>query len=262
MTRFVRMIKPQPIEQFISDVLESRAPLTEAYRIAWSATVRANALMDRVLRAQFAETENANVFGVTSYYNVPDGLTLQNARALQLEAQVEDRRADIFAMPVINCGDKWLRRLGRALVGSKRLRQGFGPVYARYVDETGAVVDLPLTSLLWATMNCERHAWEWDDNPHLTVPYDPAAIVDKKAKKALPSIDALQKALGFGRYDRIHHAPCWTVLKVVDGKFGTHGPDYGRFESAVLAAAREIMAEGAPEELSAFDEQFPQPAIV
>lgn len=259
MSRFIELIKLRPIEQFVADVISSRAALEEAYLSAWRATVKANILMDAVQWAQFAGNERANVFGIF-WCDVPDGLKVQDASALQKEAQTEDKRADIQAMTIINSADKWLRRLGRALVGSRRLRQGFGPVYARYLDEGGAVLDLPLTSLLWATMNSERHAWEWDDNPHLTVPYDPASVTDKNARKALPSIAVLQKTLGIGRHDRIHHAPCWTVLKVVDGKFGTHEPDYARFEFAVLTAAREIIAEGTPAGLTIFDAQFPSVA--
>jgi hypothetical protein len=241
MSRFVRIIKPRPVEQFISDVLESRAPLEEAYLNAWSATKRANTLMSDVHFAHFQGIEQANKFGI-GWRDNPGGSVTQDVIVLQREAQIEDRRADMQAMAVINCADKWLRRLGFALVGGKRVEKGFGALYN----------GVHLTSLLWAAMNCERHAWEWDDDKNLEVPYVSALTKGKRAQMALPSIGILQRALGVGLHDRIHNAPCWAVLKVIDGKFGTHEPDYGRFEGAIIAAAGEIVAEERPADLPLF----------
>jgi hypothetical protein len=70
---------------------------------------------------------------------------------------------------------------------------------------------------------------------------------------ALETIKVLKDALGVGSHDPIYRAPTFAVLALIDGKFGSHDPDYARFEGAILAAAREIVTEGSASDLPLFD---------
>ena len=245
MSRFVRLMKLSPIEQFISDLVIGRPSYEEAYRTAWAATKQANRLMTQADMAQFVKPDHTDPFGVSWLHPHTPSIDIET---LHRQAQEQDRRADLQAMLVIHCADQSLRRLALALdIEPERIARGFG----RHFN------DVPLTSLLQHTMNAARHVGQWDDDPNLVVPYD-RATTPKQAKRALGSIEVLQKALGVGLYERICEAPCWTVLKIFDGKFldgklGESQPDYGRFEAAVIDAAREIIAEGAPAELASFE---------
>jgi len=254
MSRFVRLTKLTPIEQFISDLVIGRPSYEEAYRNAWAATKQANRLMTQADMAQFVEPDHTDPFGVSWLHPYTPSV---DTAALHRQAQEQDRRADLQAKLVIDCADQSLRRLAYALkLNRKRVACGFGKLFN----------GVPLTVLLQHTMNCSRHVGQWDDNLQLVVPYDQVRTTDADTKRAIVSIEILQRALGLGLHERICEAPCWTVLKIFDGKFldgklGESEPDYSRFEAEVIRAAREIIGEAVPQVLSDFDARLLSNAV-
>jgi hypothetical protein len=157
----------------------------------------------------------------------------------RLAAYAEDIAAHQQAGTVLLAADDALQRLGKALHGiGLGVDRGFGPTYR----------DVPLTALLRAATNAIRHASEWDDDADrededgqkLHFPFDDPR---NKGRKALKSIRILQKVLGYGVHERVHIAPSFDVLALIDGSwYSSKTPaEYLRFDTAVQAAAAEIM---------------------
>jgi len=239
------MAKPPPVEQFVGVMRYNRSPLEEFYNSAMEAADRRNQAMRLMIYTEIAGAP-ANITGI-EWVDAPNNVVnYPDTEQLRLEAYVEDKRADLLAALVLLTADNALQRLGRALVDRPRLRQGFGPI----------LKSVPLTTLLRATTNCVRHVDEWDENPNLHVGYEGSSATDRATTQALETIAVLKEALGVGRHERIHQAPSFTVLALIDGKFGTDPPDYRRFERAILSTAREIISEGNPSLLPPFDMQF------
>ena len=103
--------------------------------------------------------------------------------------------------------------------------------------------DVHLTALLRAVTNAIRHVSEWDDDQTLLFPYDLNEQKDKKQQ--LDSIRIMQKVLGYGVTERIHIAPAFDILAMIDGQWWSRKtpPDFGRFDEAVQVAAAQIIAE-------------------
>jgi hypothetical protein len=209
---FARLYKPQPIPLFETTWKHSRQSLGRAYLAAFEAAERRNVLLDDLLRVS------------------------DDAR---LAAYAEDIAAHQQAGTVLLAADDALQRLGKALQGiGPGVDRGFGPTYR----------DVPLTALLRAATNAIRHASEWDDDADrddedsqkLHFPYnDPR----NDGRKALKSIRILQKVLGYGVHERIHIAPSFDVLALIDGSWysGKTPAEFSRFDTAVQAAAADIM---------------------
>jgi hypothetical protein len=216
MTAFVRPSKAPPIELFASMIRFSRPSLEAAYYSAFEAARARNAEMDRFMLDPLRGVE----------------LTHEEAERSHIEAYRQDIRADQQSMIVLFVLDDSLQRLGRTLLGkAPGIARGFGRLYN----------GVPLTTLLRATTNCVRHVSEWDDNENLKYPYDVLDETDRDIKMAIGNIRVLQEALGVGRHENIWAAPCFHVLAILDGKFGTEAANYDRLESAVMLAAREIV---------------------
>lgn len=215
MSAFVRLSKLDPIPLFAADMVHARPALKAAYLDAFSAQVESNNSLDRYIRQAVKSDATA------------DQKLLARGRAAEIRA---DRQATV----VLLAADDSLQRLGKALL-HKPLGPGlaFGPIYN----------GVPLTRLLRATTNAIRHVSEWDDNKELVFPYAaPATVKNRDLKRALENIAVLQHAFGVGKHERIWSAPAFSMLALLDGKFGTDAPNYHRVESAIFDTAEAIIS--------------------
>jgi hypothetical protein len=108
-----------------------------------------------------------------------------------------------------------------------------------------------LTTLLRAGTNAIRHVSEWDER-FQKLPYPDLSKLDKTSKDYQPmlSIDIIQRAFGVGRHELIRDVVSWRIVVAVDGLYNSAKPDYLRFETAIVSAAREI-ADAGPRESTA-----------
>jgi hypothetical protein len=157
--------------------------------------------------------------------------------ALWISGIAEDYAADLHAAPVVLTADSLLRLFGKRVLKRQVIEPGFGSLY------TSSVGEVRLTTLLWAAANAIRHVEEWEDNPELTrLPYPKIASLKKGSDtwRAMQSIVVIQRAFGIGIHERVRDSVSCRVLVAVDAPLGLVPPAYGRFDEAVLQAAREI----------------------
>ncbi len=145
-----------------------------------------------------------------------------------------ERRAQALANAMLLLVDDALGSYARRLKVEAGIGSTFGPTYN----------GVHLSSLLRAATNAIRHAAEWADDPDIPGPDDPrwnGNDVDRKrhARVALRSIRPLCAALNL--HDRVNDYVSMETLIVVDGLYGSAaGPEYVRFEAAVVRTARDI----------------------
>jgi hypothetical protein len=215
---FVELYKPEPVELFVVTMRRNRPAL--------------KALFDDAMVA-------GRSFADTSHRSFRTGG--EEGRRLHTLSYTQNVIVDLISTPLLLVADDALQRLGGALLGRHSFDLAYGP---RYHHEKSA----PLTQLLRAMTNCVRHVSEWNDSKTLTFPYfnefEPAKTARnwKTNKQAMQTIEILHANFGLGANGPITAAPTFMLLKLIEGRFGTPGvvPDYFRFETAIMQAAREM----------------------
>ena len=245
MPRFILMDRLNPHQLFAATMRRSRYSMQIAYGEAFRASNQCNALVKEALHAQL-DPQDSFPFG--SQPAVPESALPEAGYVDRLysEAQAEDFQADQQSSLLILFADDALWRYARVLLGRP---PSIDPADLReYGPEFGGV---KLTSLLRAGTNAIRHVSEWDDRFKI-LPYPELSELSKKSTdyQSMQSIDILQRAFGIGRHELIRDVVSWRIVVAVDGLYGTASPDYNRFESAIVSAAREI-AEAGPSNASA-----------
>jgi hypothetical protein len=266
MSRYLKMGNLDPHQLFCAVLIRSRRGMQEAHRAAFEADARCSELQREERFLGFAQSSYGfpiPVFG-GDVTGSETGQSLEEIVArrdrIWIEAQAEDLFADQQASILILWADDTLRRFARGvLTMPPTFKKGYGRTYGCWPPQS---VPVPLTTMLRAATNTLRHVSEWDDNPELVFPYDKferktrqlKALMSEQqrrdynnAEQAIENIAILRQAFGIGVNEPIRDVVSWRTLVAIDGYLGTHQPDYQRFESAMLTAAREMADEAGSE---------------
>lgn len=245
MSRFLKLERPDPYRLFGAMVRRSRLGMKAAFDEAFAAYTRCEDLLNEHQWLSFDDRKD--VFGALHSRNASrSAVTRADLDQMYLDAQAEDLQADYQASIVILFADDTLQRLAKGLLGkAPGLHPGYG----------GAYNGVPLTTLLRAGTNALRHVSEWDDG---TLPFPYPGVLELRAKAAektatkeqrewlqqMESIEIIQRAFGIGKHERLMDVVSMRIIIAVDGHLGsTDGPDYARFENALIGAALHIAAE-------------------
>jgi hypothetical protein len=234
LARFVKLERLDPYRLFGSVLRRSRLAMAAAYDGAFDAHHRCTELVREHQLAKFDDQSSPFNAGFTNV-PPPQRRSQEELDQMYLDAQAEDLQADYQASVVVMFADDTLQRFASGVLGKgPGLDPGFGPRYGG---------DVRLTTLLRAGTNAIRHVSEWDDSD-FPFPYpDPSKPMKKRWRQPMESISVIQRAFGIGIHERIRDIVSMRILVAVDGKLGTEPTNYGRFESAIITAAREIAVE-------------------
>jgi hypothetical protein len=209
--------------------------MESAYLEAWRASNASNALLKEALHLGFLAEGGLDDFSLEALGGDNHSFDPEEQKRVYADAEAEDIQADQQASILILMADDALQRYAGSLFGkAPGLDPGYGP-------ECRGV---RLTTLLRAGTNTLRHVSEWDAM-FTTLPYPTFDFSNKEHQKDLRfqpmrSIQVLQKAFGYAINDFVRGPVSWAVVVSVDGQYGTAKPDYARFESTLIAAARDI----------------------
>lgn len=245
MSRFLKLEKLDPYRLLGSVLRRSRSGMQTAFDAAFESHARCTELLEEYRWSRMSTNAIFNQFGYeregarTRRPSI-DEATLERTYA---EAQSEDLQADYQASIVVLFADDALQRFAKGVVGNA---PGLDPGYGKECGTHRGSVKL--TTLLRAGSNAIRHVSEWDDYPWMVeggaVYPTLEAAKPGRERQAMESIVVFQKALGHGVTERIRDVQSMNIVIHVDGHLGTpnDGPQYARFEAAVIDAAREIAA--------------------
>lgn len=246
MSRFLKLERLDPYRLFGAVVRRSRLGMKAAFDEAFAAHTRCTDLLKEHQWLSFDERKD--VFGALhSSRNLSQpALTRADLDQMYLDAQAEDLQADYQASIVILFADDALQHLAKGLLGkAPGLHPGYG----------GAYNGVPLTTLLRAGTNALRHVSEWDDG---TLPFPYPDLLELRTKAAektatkeerewlqqMESIAIIQQAFGIGKHERVRDVVSMRIIIAVDGHLGSpDGPNYARFEDALMRAAFDVAAE-------------------
>lgn len=257
MARFLQLERLDPYHGFAALLSRHRLGMATAYGLAFDAHLRSAELEKRHLWSVMPHWEPV---GIPEF----DVLLGSDERSAQEDADLdeiwpladaEDLQADMQAGLVIVTADELLQRFAKLLLRKRPgLEPGFGPTYGGFNGDAS----VHLTTLLRAGTNTIRHVYDWDDRTELQrLPYPSITEVgtDRELKMALQNIAILQRAFGIGQHELIRGSQAFRVLISVDGQLGgSPGPDYKRFEAAVIDAARAIARHAEGDHLTKLDE--------
>jgi len=215
-----------------------RPAIERAFYAAFTASDASNEAMDLYRWETMREPAVPALFGA-SFANIErSGI---DAEVLYADAIAEDLHCDMQATIVVLFADDLLQRFGQRVLKKKIGLDSYGPIYR----------GVHLTSLLRATTNCVRHVSGWEDYPF---PYrDLKDAESNDERRAIRSIEVLQTAYGLGKHERIRDFVSWHTVVTIDGLYGTHPPDYQRFEAALVEGARAIAQHSGSNALADLD---------
>jgi hypothetical protein len=265
MARFLELERLDPHRGFAKLLSRHRLGMATAYGLAFAAHRRSGELEKRHLWSVMPRWEPIGIPELDLLPGAGDSADERDADldAIWPMADAEDLQADMQAGLVIVTADELLQRFAKLVLGKRPgLDPGFGPTYGGF----NGAAPVHLTTLLRAGTNTIRHVYDWDDRPELQrLPYPQITEVgtDRELKMALQNIAILQRAFGIGHYELIRGSQAFRVLVSVDGQLGSNpGPDYNRFEAAVIDAARAIAQHAGTDHLVKLDEAVARPVFV
>ncbi len=225
MSRFVRLELHDPYVTFATTLRRLRPAIERAYYAAFAASDASNEAMKLYRWETFSDPLVPEILGSMFPKVERSGI---DPEVLYAGAIAEDLHCDMQATIVVLFADDLLQRFSRKVLEKKIGLEGYGPLYR----------GVHLTSLLRATTNCVRHVSEWEDCPF---PYRDLKDAESNDERiAIRNIAILQEAYGLGKYERIRDFVSWHTVVTIDGLYGTHPPDYRRFEDALIEGARDI----------------------
>jgi hypothetical protein len=240
MSRFVRLESHDPYVTFATTLHRLRPAIKRSYYAAFAASDASNEALNLYQWETSSEPLVPELLGASFPTIQKTGI---DPEILYAEAIAEDAHCDMQATIVVLFADDLLQRFGQRVLEKRIGLDGFGSIYR----------GVHLTTLLHATTNCVRHVSEWEDYPFPYRAFDDAETNDER--RAIRSIEVLQKAYGLGKHERIRDFVSWHTVVTIDGLYGTHPPDYQRFEDALVEGARDLARHAGGSALADLDAQ-------